>query len=106
VPLVDPDAATAAEEETEEGGDEGGAVTKKSEPTHWKQLDPKTMKVVAFSRGTFLCVCLVSGVPFSVRLVSGVPFSVCLVSGNLARGTFFCAFSFREPGAGYLFLCV
>ena len=32
------------EEESEDGGEEGGVVTKK-EPTHWKQLDPKTMKV-------------------------------------------------------------
>ena len=31
--------------EEEEGGEDGGAVTKKTEPTHWTQLDPKTMKV-------------------------------------------------------------
>jgi hypothetical protein len=51
VPLVDPagEANSAAdasmEEEQEEGGDDEGGVVKKTEPTHWKQLDPKSMKV-------------------------------------------------------------
>jgi hypothetical protein len=49
--LPEPDEAAASgdtsamEEETEDGGDEGGVITKKGEPTHWKQLDPKSMKV-------------------------------------------------------------
>ncbi len=35
---------SVTEEDAEEGGEEG-AVTKKGEPTHWKLLDPKSMKV-------------------------------------------------------------